>query len=105
MIDKRDLDNIAEKNIAFTIRSVFVTNPAKKIRLTMIYPALTGRNPAGVLRVIDPLRMGDKKGVVTPIDWQVGDDVIVPSSLSTEDVREKFGDVREVKLYLRFTEV
>jgi peroxiredoxin (alkyl hydroperoxide reductase subunit C) len=53
--------------------------------------------------VIDSLQLGDKKGVVTPIDWQVGDDVIVPPSVSTEDARKKFGDVREVKPYLRFT--
>ncbi|KAM0204721.1 hypothetical protein ACHAQI_009895 [Fusarium lateritium] len=103
MIDQRDLDNIAEKGIAFTIRSVFVIDPTKKIRLTMMYPASTGRNSAEVLRVIDSLQMGDKKGVVTPIDWQVGDDVIVPPSVSTEDARKKFGDVREVKPYLRFT--
>ncbi|KAH7235559.1 thioredoxin-like protein, partial [Fusarium tricinctum] len=103
MIDQEDLDNIVEKGIAFTIRSVFVIDPAKKIRLTMMYPASTGRNSAEVLRVIDSLQMGDKKGVVTPIDWQVGDDVIVPPSVSTEDARKKFGDVREVKPFLRFT--
>ncbi|CCT70585.1 probable thioredoxin peroxidase, mitochondrial isoform [Fusarium fujikuroi] len=103
MISQQDLDNIAEKGIAFTIRSVFVIDPSKKIRLTMMYPASTGRNSAEVLRVIDSLQTGDKKGVVTPIDWQVGDDVIVPPSVSTEDARKKFGDVREVKPYLRFT--
>ncbi|CAG7558739.1 unnamed protein product [Fusarium equiseti] len=100
MINEEDMDKQA---IAFTIRSVFVIDPAKKIRLTMMYPASTGRNSAEVLRVIDSLQMGDKKGVVTPIDWQKGDDVIVPPSVSTEDARKKFGDVREVKPYLRFT--
>jgi peroxiredoxin (alkyl hydroperoxide reductase subunit C) len=105
MIDQRDLDNIAEKGIAFTIRSVFVIDPAKKIRLTMMYPASTGRNSAEVLRVIDLLQTGDKKGVVTPIDWQFGDDVIVPPSVSAEDARKKFCDVREVKPYLRYTNV
>ncbi|KAH6957195.1 thioredoxin-like protein, partial [Fusarium avenaceum] len=103
MIDKRDLDNMAEKGIASTIRSTFVIDPAKQIRLTMMYPASTGRNPAEVLRVIDSLQMGDKKGVVPPIDSQVGDDVIVPSSLLTKDARKKFGNIREAKLYLRFT--
>ncbi|KAF4436562.1 putative thioredoxin peroxidase, mitochondrial isoform [Fusarium austroafricanum] len=103
MIDQQDLDNIAEKGIAFTIRSVFVIDPSKKIRLTMMYPASTGRNSAEVLRVIDSLQTGDKKGVVTPIDWQVGEDVIVPPSVSTEDARKKFGEVREIKPYLRFT--
>jgi len=100
MINEEDMDKQA---IAFTIRSVFVIDPAKKIRLTMMYPASTGRNSAEVLRVIDSLQMCDKKGVVTPIDWQKGDDVIVPPSVSTEDARKKFGDVREVKPYLRFT--
>lgn len=103
MIDQRDLDNIAEKGIPFTIRSVFIIDPSKKIRLTMMYPASTGRNSAEVLRVIDSLQTGDKKGVVTPIDWQSGDDVIVPPSVSTTDAEKKFGNVRELKPYLRFT--
>ena len=103
MIDQRDLDNIAEKGIPFTIRSVFVIDPSRKIRLTMMYPASTGRNSAEVLRVIDSLQTGDKKGVVTPIDWQAGDDVIVPPSISTADAEKKFGNVRELKPYLRFT--
>jgi glutaredoxin/glutathione-dependent peroxiredoxin len=105
MIDQRDLDNIAEKGIAFTIRSVFIIDPAKKIRLTMMYPASTGRNTTEVLRVIDSLQLGDKKGVATPIDWKVGEDVIVPPSVSTEDAKAKFGQVREVKPYLRYTKV
>ncbi|KAF5005290.1 hypothetical protein FDECE_8276 [Fusarium decemcellulare] len=103
MIDQQDLDNIAEKGIAFTIRSVFVIDPSKKIRLTMMYPASTGRNSAEVLRVIDSLQTGDKKGIATPINWQVGDDVIVPPSVSTEDAKKKFGEVREIKPYLRYT--
>lgn len=105
MIAQDDLDNIAEKGIAFTIRSVFIIDPAKKIRLKMDYPASTGRNTTEVLRVIDSLQTGDKKGVVTPINWTVGADVIVPPSVSTEDARKKFGQVREVKPYLRFTNV
>jgi len=105
MVDQQDLENVDEKGIAFTIRSVFVVDPAKKIRLTMMYPASTGRNTAEVLRVIDSLQLGDKKGVTTPIDWQKGDDVIVPPSVKTEDAKKKFGEVREVKPYLRFTKV
>lgn len=105
MIDQRDLDNIAEKGIPFTIRSVFVIDPNKKIRLTMMYPASTGRNTAEVLRVIDSLQTGDKKGVVTPINWEEGDDVIVPPSVSTADAEKKFNNVRELKPYLRFAKV
>lgn len=102
MIDQRDLDNIAQKGIPLTIRSVFIIDPKKKIRLSMMYPASTGRNTAEVLRVIDSLQTADKKGVVTPIDWQTGDDVIVPPSISTPDAEKKFGNVRELKPYLRF---
>ncbi|KAL7623287.1 peroxiredoxin 1 [Parahypoxylon ruwenzoriense] len=103
MVDAQDLTNIDQKGIAFTIRSVFVIDPNKKIRLTMMYPASTGRNTAEVLRVIDSLQTVDKKGVATPIDWTAGEDVIVPPSVSTEDAKKKFGNVREVKPYLRYT--
>ncbi|KAI0009845.1 mitochondrial peroxiredoxin PRX1 [Xylariaceae sp. FL0662B] len=105
MLDAQDLENVDEKGIAFTIRSVFVIDPNRKIRLTMMYPASTGRNTAEVLRVIDSLQTGDKKGVTTPVDWNVGDDVIVPPTVSTEDARKKFGEVREVKPYLRYTKI
>jgi alkyl hydroperoxide reductase subunit AhpC len=90
---------------AFTIRAVFIIDPNKKIRLTMLYPASTGRNTQEVLRVIDSLQLVDGKGVVTPIDWIPGGDVIVPPAVKTEDARKKFGEVREVKPYLRFTRV
>ncbi|QKD56542.2 thioredoxin-like protein [Fusarium oxysporum Fo47] len=99
----QDLENIAVKGIAFTIRSVLVSRIFLEGLMTMMYPASTGRNSTDVLRVIDSLQSGDKEGVVTPIDWQVGEDVIVPPSVSTEDAKKKFGDVREVKPYLRFT--
>jgi len=106
MISHDDLEKLnREGGIAFTIRSVFVIDPAKKVRLTMMYPASTGRNSAEVLRVIDSLQMGDERGVTTPIDWQKGEDVIVPPSVSTEEARRKFGEVREVKSYLRYTKV
>jgi peroxiredoxin (alkyl hydroperoxide reductase subunit C) len=103
MVDQQDLSNIDQKGIAFTIRAVFIIDPQKKIRLIMLYPASVGRNSAEVLRVIDSLQTGDKKGVTTPIDWQPGDDVIVPPSVTTEDAKKKFSDVREVRPYLRFT--
>lgn len=97
MVDSQDLTNVDQKGIAFTIRSVFVIDPNKKIRLTMMYPASTGRNTREVLRVVDSLQTGDKKGVTTPIDWVMGDDVIVPPTVSTENAKNKFGEVREVK--------
>ncbi|KAK3683081.1 hypothetical protein LTR37_020592 [Vermiconidia calcicola] len=100
MVTEEDMKKI---DTAFTIRSVFIIDPSKKVRLTMMYPASVGRNSSEVLRVIDSLQTGDKKGVTTPIDWQVGNDVIVPPSVSTEDAKKKFGQVREVKPYLRWT--
>ncbi|KAK3071326.1 peroxiredoxin 1 [Teratosphaeriaceae sp. CCFEE 6253] len=108
MISTPDLENLARTGgIAFTIRSVFIIDPAKKIRLTMMYPASTGRNTREVLRVIDALQTADNKGVTTPIDWSVGEDVIVPPAVSTADAKKKFGEdnVREVKPYLRFTKI
>lgn len=69
MLDTQDTENIDQKGIAFTIRSVFVIDPSKKIRSTMMYPASTGRNTSEVLRIIDSLQTGDKKGVATPINW------------------------------------
>ncbi|KAL8663091.1 MAG: hypothetical protein Q9202_004128 [Teloschistes flavicans] len=105
MVDAQDTTNIDQKGIAFTIRSVFVIDPAKKVRLTMMYPASCGRNTSEVLRVVDSLQTGDGKGVTTPIDWTPGEDVIVPPTVKTEDARKKFGDVREVRPYLRFTNV
>ncbi|GME24289.1 putative tsa family thioredoxin protein [Neofusicoccum parvum] len=105
MVTEDDMRDIATKGLPFTIRSVFIIDPTKKIRLMMIYPASTGRNSAEVLRVIDSLQLGDKKGVVTPIDWNAGEDVIVPPSVSTADAKKKFGDVKELKPYLRYTNV
>jgi glutaredoxin/glutathione-dependent peroxiredoxin len=98
-------EDVSKPEIAFTIRAVFIIDPTKKIRLTMLYPASVGRNSSEILRVIDSLQTGDKKGVTTPIDWVPGDDVIVPPSISTEDARKKFGEVRVVKPYLRYTKI
>ena len=105
MVDAQDVTNKDSKGIAFTIRCFFVIDPANKFRWRFMYPAGTGRNTAEVLRVVDSLQTGDGKGVTTPIDWMPGDDVIVPPSVSTEDARRKFGDVREVRPYLRYTNV
>ena len=98
MISQDDLDNLSKTGgIAFTIRSVFIIDPSKKIRLILTYPASTGRNTAEVLRVVDALQLTDKKGVTTPINWLPGDDVVIPPPVSTEDAKAKFGEVREVK--------
>ncbi|RYP85803.1 hypothetical protein DL770_004982 [Monosporascus sp. CRB-9-2] len=103
MIDYQDTTNVDEKGIAFTIRSVFIIDPSKKIRLIMSYPASTGRNSAEVLRVLDSLQTGDKYKITTPINWVPGDDVIVAPSVKNEQAKELFPDFRIVKPYLRFT--
>ncbi|EFW17797.1 hypothetical protein D8B26_004861 [Coccidioides posadasii str. Silveira] len=105
MIDYQDTTNVDEKGMAMTIRSVFIIDPKKKIRLIMSYPASTGRNTAEVLRVVDALQTTDKNGVNTAINWTPGDDVIVPPFVSTEDAIKKFGDVRIVKPYLRYATI
>ena len=87
-----------------TVRSLFVISPDKKIKLTITYPASTGRNFFEVLRVIDSLQLTAKHSVATPADWKSGEDVIVMNSVSTEDAMKKFEKgVKVVKPYLRYT--
>lgn len=102
MCSADDFQNIG-KGMVSTVRSVFVVDPAKKVRLIMTYPASTGRNSAEVLRVVDALQLSDKKGIATPIDWSAGDDVIIPPTVSNEDAKTKFGDFKTLKPYLRTT--
>lgn len=88
------------------VRSVFIIDPNKKIRLTMTYPMSVGRNFDEILRVIDALQTGDTYKVATPADWLQGDKVIIPPSVSDEDARKKFPQGwDEVRPYLRFTQV
>ncbi|KAF2212258.1 hypothetical protein CERZMDRAFT_59168 [Cercospora zeae-maydis SCOH1-5] len=103
MIDHQDATNVDEKGIAFTIRSVFIIDPKKTIRLILSYPASTGRNTAEVLRVVDSLQTGDKHKVTTPINWVPGDDVIVHPSIKTPEAEKLFPKINIVKPYLRFT--
>lgn len=85
-----------------TVRSVFVIGPDKKLKLSITYPASTGRNFAEILRVVDSLQLTAKHSVATPVDWKEGDDVIIVPSLSDEAAKEKFpGGWKTVKPYLR----
>lgn len=86
-----------------TVRSVFIVDPKNKVRLTLTYPKSVGRNFDEILRVIDALQLTDLAPVSTPVDWRPGDRVIVSPLLSTADAIERFGDVDEVKPYLRWT--
>ncbi|WP_340118063.1 peroxiredoxin [Pelagibius sp. 7325] len=89
-------------NDTLTVRSVFVIDPNKKIRLTLTYPASTGRNFEELLRVIDSLQLTDKHKVATPVNWRQGDDCIIVPSVSNEQAKEMFpGGWKEHKPYLR----
>ena len=88
----------------FTVRSLFIIGPDKKLKLSLTYPASTGRNFHEVLRVIDSLQLTAKYSVATPANWQHGDDVIVVPAVSTEDAIKKFTKgVNVIKPYLRYT--
>jgi alkyl hydroperoxide reductase subunit AhpC len=81
---------------------VFVIDPAKKVRLTITYPASTGRNFDEILRVVDSLQLTDQYAVATPVDWKDGDDVIVSPKLTDEEARARFPQgFKTLKPYLR----
>ncbi|MDV2115558.1 peroxiredoxin [Alcaligenes faecalis] len=88
-----------------TVRSVFIIDPAKKVRLIITYPASTGRNFNEILRVIDSLQLTDSHSVATPVNWEDGDDVIiVPSLKDPEVLKQKFPKgFTEIRPYLRVT--
>ena len=87
-----------------TVRSLVIIDPNKKVRLIITYPASTGRNFNEILRVLDSLQLTDNYKVATPVNWNDGDDVIVPPAISTEDARGIFPKgVTELKPYLRYT--
>jgi alkyl hydroperoxide reductase subunit AhpC len=95
-----------EADPAVTVRSVFIIDPAKKIRLILTYPPSAGRNFNEVLRVIDSLQLTDKHKVATPANWQKGEKVIIVPSVSNEAAKELFPQGWEtVKPYLRIVEL
>jgi thioredoxin-dependent peroxiredoxin len=98
MIHPNSLDSL-------TVRTVFIIDPNKKLRLQLTYPASTGRNFDEILRVIDSLQLTDNYQVATPADWKDGQDcVIVPSLKDPEVLKEKFPKgYKEIKPYLRMT--
>jgi thioredoxin-dependent peroxiredoxin len=89
----------------FTVRSVFIIDPNKKVRATITYPASTGRNFDEILRVIDSLQLTDRYSVATPVNWKDGDDVvIVPSLQDPEVIKQKFPKgYKALRPYLRMT--
>lgn len=104
MVDKEGFENL-DGGIVHTIRSVFVIDPSKKIRLTLTYPASVGRNIQEILRTVDALQLVDSKGIVCPVEWKKGEDVIIPPNVSDSEAKAKFGSFRALKPYLRYTKV
>ena len=91
-------------NAKVTVRTVFMVDPHKKLRLTLTYPPSTGRNFNELLRVLDSLQLTDNYSVATPANWQEGEDVVVSPSIPTDMAEQKFPKgVTEIKPYLRMT--
>ena len=87
-----------------TVRSVFIIGPDKKIKLTLTYPASTGRDFNEILRVLDSLQLTSSFGVATPVNWKDGDDCIIVNSINDEDAAKKFPKgFKKIKPYLRVT--
>jgi alkyl hydroperoxide reductase subunit AhpC len=88
----------------FTVRTVYVIGPDKKVKLTIAYPASTGRNFDEIIRVLDSLQLTEKYSVATPANWKHGEDVIITTAVKDEDIAGKFpkGHTR-IKPYLRTT--
>jgi glutaredoxin/glutathione-dependent peroxiredoxin len=121
MLDAVDATNVDSKGIPFTvrfslpapcslviqptslllqIRTVFVIDPKKVIRLTISYPAQTGRSFDEILRVIDSLQLGDKHRITTPVNWKHGDDVIVHPGVSNDEAKKIFPNFKTLKVRL-----
>ena len=100
-----DMIHLGESTTA-AVRSVFIIDPNKKVRLMMTYPMNVGRNFDEILRVIDALQLSDAKSVATPADWRPGDKVIIPPTITNEAAKDIFPQGwDEIRPYLRFTEV
>jgi len=84
-----------------TVRTVFIIGPDKKIKLMLIYPMSTGRNFNEVLRALDSIQLTAKHTVATPVNWNPGDDIIIPATVSQEDAEKKFPGFKTLKPYLR----
>ena len=84
-----------------TVRNVFIVGPDKKVKLVLVYPMTTGRNFDEVLRTIDSLQLTAKHRVATPVEWRVGEDVVIAGSVGNDEAKQIFGDWKEPKPYIR----
>jgi len=89
----------------YTVRSVFIIDPNKKVRLTLTYPPSTGRNFDEILRVLDSLQLTEYRKVATPANWVVGEEVVISPSVSDEDAEKEFPGFKTVRPYLRLTKL
>ena len=101
--EKADSSRTAINNA--TVRSVFLIDPDKKIRMMLTYPMTTGRNFDEILRVLDSVQLTSKFKVATPANWKKEDKVIIVPALSDDEAKEKFGEFEKIKPYLRFTKL
>jgi alkyl hydroperoxide reductase subunit AhpC len=86
------------------VRSVFLIDPAGKVRLSLTYPKSAGRNFDEILRALDALQVNDSGPFSTPADWKAGDRIIVAPTVSTDEAQQRFAGVEEVKPYLRYAQ-
>ncbi|KAI4525516.1 thioredoxin-like protein [Schizophyllum commune] len=103
MLDYQDATNRDAKGLPFTIRTVFIIDPKKTIRLTLAYPAAVGRNFDEIVRVVDALQASDKHRIATPVNWKQGDDVIIHVGVSQEEAKQIFPEHKVHLPYLRTT--
>ena len=88
-----------------TVRSVFLIDPEKKIRMMLTYPMTTGRNFEEIIRVLDSVQLTSKHKVATPANWKRNDKVIIVPAVSDDDAKDTFGDFEKIKPYLRYTKL
>ncbi|KAI0035659.1 1-Cys peroxiredoxin [Vararia minispora EC-137] len=103
MLDYQDATNVDKKGLPLTVRTVFIIDPKKIIRLLLSYPAATGRNFDEIIRSVSSLQLTDKHRVTTPANWKQGDDVVIHAAVSPEDAKRLFPNHTEFRPYLRTT--
>lgn len=95
MLDPAEVD---DHGIPMTARAVFIIDPAKKMRLSILYPATTGRNFDEILRVIESLQLTEKHKIATPVDWKTGDQVMIQPTVSDEEAKTLYNNIKTVSL-------
>jgi len=88
-----------------TVRSIFMIDPQKKIRMMLTYPMTTGRNFNEIIRVLDSIQLSSENKVATPANWKKDEEVIIVPAVSDDEAKEIFGDFKTIKPYLRYTKL